>query len=62
MSSMTCGAAVESFVSAPVDAGLCRIDHAVVRENYLFALDEIAAFTLGVAAPAGEVTLPRQVN
>ena len=53
---------VERFVTAPVDAGLCRIDHAGVRENYLFALDEIAAFTLGVAEPAGEVNLARHLD
>ncbi|HXA95138.1 MAG TPA: hypothetical protein VN323_06250 [Candidatus Dormibacteraeota bacterium] len=53
---------VERCVSAPVDAGLCRIDHAVVRENYLFALDEMAALTLGLPEAAGEVNLPRHVD
>ena len=50
---------VERCVASAVDAGLCRIDHGIVRENYLFALDEMAAFTLGVAAPAGVVAIPR---
>lgn len=53
---------VERYVTAAVDEGLCRIEHAGVRENYLFALDEIAAFTLGVAEPAGEITLPRHLD
>ncbi len=53
---------VERYVNASVDVGLCRIDHAVVRENYLFALDEIVALTLGVAEQAGEGTLPRHVD
>lgn len=38
---------VERCVTSSVDAGLCRLDHEVVRQNYLFALDEIAAATLG---------------
>lgn len=45
---------VERHVTAAVDAGLCRHDHAEVRRNYLFALDEIAAFTLGMPEPAGK--------
>jgi hypothetical protein len=50
---------VERCVDSAIDAGLCRIDHGVVRQNYLFALDEIAAATLGLAAPAGEVVIPK---
>jgi hypothetical protein len=53
---------VERYVATPVDAGLCRIDHGVVRQNYLFALDEIATFTLGLAEQAGEITVPRHVD
>ena len=44
---------VERCVTTSVDAGLCRIDHEVVRQNYLFALDEIAASTLGIGQAAG---------
>jgi hypothetical protein len=53
---------VERCVAIPVDAGLCRLDHGVVRQNYLFALDEIAAFTLGIAEEAGEVAVPRHAD
>jgi hypothetical protein len=53
---------VERYVTTPVDMGLCRIDHGVVRENYLFALDEIATFTLGLAEQAGKITVPRHVD
>jgi hypothetical protein len=53
---------VERFVTTPVDVGLCRVDHGVVRQSYLFALDEIARFTLGVADAAGEVVVPRHVD
>ena len=48
---------VERCVTAPVDEGLCRIDQGVVRENYLFALDEIATFTLGLTPQVGEVAI-----
>lgn len=50
---------VERYVDSPVDAGLCRIDHGAIRQNYLFALDEIAAFTLGLGEQAGEIVVPR---
>jgi hypothetical protein len=50
---------VERCVTSPVDEGLARIDHGVVRQNYLFALDEIAAVTLGLAETAGEVSIPK---
>ena len=50
---------VERCVTSAVDEGLARIDHGVVRQNYLFALDEIAAATLGLAAPRGEVVVPK---
>jgi len=50
---------VERCVTAPVDADLCRLDQGVVRQNYLFALGEIAAFTLGLPEEAGEVAIPR---
>jgi hypothetical protein len=53
---------VERCVATPVDVGLCRIDHGVVRQNYLFALDEIAAFTLGLAEETGEVALSRYMD
>ncbi len=53
---------VERCVTAPVDEGLCRVNQQVVRENYLFALDEIAAFTLGRTTPAGEYTLPTHLD
>ena len=53
---------VERYVATPVDVGLCRIDHGVVRQNYLFALDEIATFTLGLAEQAGEITVPRHAD
>jgi hypothetical protein len=53
---------VERCVATPVDVGLSRLDHGVVRQNYLFALDEIATFTLGIAEEAGEVTVPRHVD
>jgi len=53
---------VERCVGTAVDAGLCRIDHATVRENYLFALDEMVAAALGVPEAAGEVSLPRHVD
>jgi hypothetical protein len=46
---------VERCVTSDVDAGLCRLDHGVVRENYLFALDEIARYTLGLPEARGEV-------
>jgi hypothetical protein len=45
-----------------VDVGLCRLDHGVVRQNYLFALGEIATFTLGIAEEAGEITVPRHMD
>lgn len=50
---------VERCVTTAVDAGLCRVDQGVVRQNYLFALDEIAAFTLGIGQAAGTVIVPR---
>ena len=61
---------VERCVTSDVDAGLCRLDHGVVRENYLFALDEIARYTLGLpeargeAAPGarGEMIVPRHAD
>jgi hypothetical protein len=53
---------VERCVATPVDAGLCRLDHAEVRQNYLFMLDEIAAFTLGIAEEAGETAVARYVD
>src|SRR4030095_12153360 len=46
---------VERWGGSAVDEGLARIDHGVVRQNYLFALDEIAAATLGLAEVKGEV-------
>lgn len=53
---------VERYVAAPVDVGLCQLDHGVIRQNYLFALGEIATFTLGIAEEAGEITVPRHVD
>ncbi len=50
---------VERYVTSAVDEGLARIDHGVVRQNYLFALDEIAAATLGLAESKGEVVVPK---
>jgi hypothetical protein len=50
---------VERWVESAVDEGLARIDHGVVRQNYLFALDEIAAATLGLAEVKGEVSVPK---
>ena len=50
---------VERCVTRAVDEGLARLDHGVVRQNYLFALDEIAATTLGLAEARGEVVVPR---
>jgi len=50
---------VERCVGSAVDEGLARIDHGVVRHNYLFALDEIAAATLGLAEVKGEVSVPK---
>ena len=51
---------VERCVTSDVDAGLCRVTHADVRRNYLFALDEIAAFALGIEAAPGAVAVPRR--
>ena len=53
---------VERHVTTSVDAELCRLDHEVVRQNYLFALGEIAAFTLGLPEEAGEVAVPRHAD
>lgn len=50
---------VERCVASAVDEGLARIDHGVVRQNYLFALDEIAAGALGLAEVEGEVSVPK---
>lgn len=50
---------VERWVTTEVDEGLARLDHGVVRQNYLFALDEIAAATLGLAEPKGDVVVPK---
>ena len=44
---------VERCVTSEVDAGLCRLDQGVVRENYLFALEEIARYTLGMPEARG---------
>jgi len=53
---------VERWVTTSVDEGLSRIDQGVVRQNYLFALDEIAAFTLGLVPARGEYTLPTHMD
>jgi len=53
---------VERHVATTVDAGLCRHDHQVVRQNYLFALDEIATFTLGIPEQAGAAAVPSYVD
>jgi hypothetical protein len=53
---------VERYVTADVDAGLCRHDHAEIRRSYLFVLDEIAAFTLGIPEPAATRKAPIQVH
>lgn len=50
---------VERCVESAVDEGLARIDHGVVRQTYLFALDEIAAGALGLAEVKGEVSVPK---
>jgi hypothetical protein len=50
---------VERCVTTDVDAGLCRFAQRTVRQNYLFALDEIAAFTLGLAEGAAAIAVPR---
>ncbi|HKZ08713.1 MAG TPA: hypothetical protein VJU81_24805 [Methylomirabilota bacterium] len=50
---------VERCVTSAVDEGLARLDQGVVRQNYLFALDEIAAATLGLAEAKGEVVVPK---
>lgn len=53
---------VERCVTTPVDAGLCRLDHEAVRHSYLFALDEIAAATLGIDRVAGEDPRPGRAD
>lgn len=44
---------VERFVKEPVDVDLCHRLSTIVRRDYLAVLDEIAAFTLGVASRQG---------
>ncbi len=53
---------VERFVTKEVDARLSKLLCAEARRDYLFLLEEIARFVLGLAEERGEVEISADID